>query len=75
MKHCKSTLLNENFIMIYIILKISVLRTKVLNYIENSIFKCFLKKFTFQTLIIDFTFSIKNDLIFLKNYNDEKSRT
>ena len=29
MKRCKSTLLNLNFIMIYIVLKISVLRLKV----------------------------------------------
>ena len=39
------TLLNFNFVMIYIIQKISVLLKNHLNHLKSSIFKCFFKKY------------------------------
>ena len=39
------TLLNLNFVMIYIIQKISVLLKNHLNHLKSSIFKCFFKEY------------------------------
>ena len=45
------TLLNFNFIKIYIIHKILVLLKNQLNYLKNSIFKCFFKEYNRLFLI------------------------
>ena len=41
----KKSVLNFNFILIYIIHKILVLLKNHLNYCKDNIFKCFLKKY------------------------------
>ena len=38
-------ILNFNFIMIYIIHEILIMLKNQLNYLKNSIFKCFLKEY------------------------------
>ena len=52
LKDLKMSLLNFNFVMIYIIRKMLVLIKNNLNYLKDSIFKCFSRSIT--------------DLIFLK---------
>ena len=41
----KMSLLNSNFVMIYIIHKMLVLLKNHLSYIKDNIFECFFKKF------------------------------
>ena len=61
------SLLNFNFVMIYIIHKILVLLKDHLNYLKDNIFKYFLRS------IIDFCFLKK--IMFFIIYNDGKSKT
>ena len=44
----KMSLLNFNFVIIYIIHKILVLLKHPLNYLKGNIFECFFKKHTFS---------------------------
>ena len=41
----RMSLLNFNFVMIYIIYKVLVLIKNHLNYLKDNIFKCFFKKY------------------------------
>ena len=43
--HLKMSLLNFNFVMIYMIRKILVLLKNHLDYLKDSIFECFFKKY------------------------------
>ena len=61
------SLLNFNFVMIYIIYKILVLLKNHLNYLKDNIFKCFLKKY--NRLLVFF-----KKINFFITYNDEKSK-
>ena len=54
----KMSLLNFNFVTIYIIHKMLVLLKNNLNYLKDSIFECFLKS------IIEFYFFISKEIIF-----------
>ena len=45
LKHLKISLLNVNFVMIYIIHKMLVLLKNCLNYFKDSIFECFFKEY------------------------------
>ena len=45
LKNLRTSFLNFNFLMIYIIYKILVLLKNHLNYFKDSIFKCFFKKY------------------------------
>ena len=47
-------ILNFNFIMIYIIHEILIMLKNQLNYLKNSIFKCFLKEYNRVLLIYFF---------------------
>ena len=64
LKGLKMSLLNFNFLMIYIIHEMLVLLKINLNYLKDSIFKCFLRS------IIDFY--LKEKIIFFTTYNDGK---
>ena len=44
-KNLRMSLLNFDFIMIYVIHKILVLTKNYLNYLENNIFECFFKNY------------------------------
>ena len=54
----KMSLLNFNFVTIYIIHKMLVLLKNNLNYLKDSIFECFLKS------IIEFYFFISKEIFF-----------
>ena len=60
------SLLNFNFVMIYVIQKILVLLKNHLNYLKNRIFQCFSKKYN------RLLFFQKN--FFFIAYNDGKSK-
>ena len=61
--------LNFNFVMIYIIHKMSVLLENHLNYLKDSIFECFLKEYN------RLLFLKKKKKIFFTKYNNEKSKS
>ena len=61
------SLLNFNFVMLYIIHKILVLLQNHLNYLKDDIFECFFKKY--NRLLIFF----KKIIFFITN-NDGKSK-
>ena len=50
----KMSLLNSNFVMIYIIHKMLVLLKNHLSYIKDNIFECFFKKFIRLLLLLLF---------------------
>ena len=50
----KMSLLNSNFVMIYIIHKMLVLLKNHLSYIKDNIFECFFKKFVRLLLLLLF---------------------
>ena len=54
LENLKVSPLNFNFVMIYIIRKMLVLLKNPLNYIKDSIFKCFLRSMIDLKSIIDF---------------------
>ena len=58
------SLLNFNFVVIYIIHKMLVSLKNLLNFFKDSIFECFFKEYK------RLNFYLKND--FFKAYNDEK---
>ena len=64
----KISLLNFNFVMIYIIYKMLVLLKNHLNYRIDNIFKCFFKKYS---RILCFL----KKIFFFITYNDGKSET
>ena len=45
LEHLKMSLLNFNYVMIYIIHKMLVLLKNHLNYLKNNIFECFFKEY------------------------------
>ena len=45
LEHLKMSLLNFNYVMIYIIYKMLVLLKNHLNYLKNNIFECFFKEY------------------------------
>ena len=45
LEHLKMSLLSFNFVIIYIIHKMLVLLKNHLNYLKDSIFKCFFKEY------------------------------
>ena len=63
LKDLKMSLLNFNFVMIYIIHKMLVLIKNNLNYLKDSIFECFFKEC--NRLLIFF-----KKLIFFRKYNN-----
>ena len=62
----KVSVLNLNFVMIYITQKMLVLLKNYLNYLKNSIFECFLKEYN------RLLFFFNN---FLTTYKDGKSKS
>ena len=65
LEYLRISLLNFNFVMIYIIHKISALLTNHQNFLKDSIFECFFKKY--NRLLIFFKKSI-----FFITYNNGK---
>ena len=63
----KMSLLNSNFVMIYIVHKKLALLKNYLNYLRDNIFECFSRS------IIDFYFLFFN--IFFTIYNDGKFKS
>ena len=63
----KVSLLNFNFVMIYIIHKMLVLLKNHLNYLKNSIFKCFFKEY--RLFLIIFSQHIKMESLSLEEKN------
>ena len=61
------SLLNFNFVIIYIIHKILVLLKNHLNYLKDNIFKCLFKRYDRLLLFL------KKDIFFII-YNDGKSK-
>ena len=53
-------LLNSNFVMVYIIHKMLVLLKNHLNYLKDSIFKCFFKEYK-RFFLFNFFFQTCND--------------
>ena len=58
LKDLKMSLLNFNFVMIYIIRKMLVLIKNNLNYLKDSIFKCFSRSITDLTFLRKLIFFI-----------------
>ena len=63
----KISLLNFNFVMIYIIRKILVLLKNHLNYLKDNVFEWFIKKYN------ELLFFLKKIIIFIA-YNDGQSK-
>ena len=65
--HLKMSILNFNFVMIYILYKMLVVFKNHLYYLKDNVFECFFKKY--NRLLFFLT-----KLIFFRAYNDKKSK-
>ena len=61
------SLLNFNFVMIYIIHKTLALLKNHLNYLKDNIFECFFKKYNSLLFFL-------NKIFFFTKYNNRKSK-
>ena len=61
------SLLNFNFVMIYIIHKILALLKNHLNYLKDNIFECFFKMYNSLLFFL-------NKIFFFTKYNNRKSK-
>ena len=61
------SLLNFNFVMIYIIHKTLALLKNHLNYLKDNIFECFFKKYNSLLFFL-------NEIFFFTKYNKRKSK-
>ena len=62
------SLLNFNFVMVYIIHKILVLLIDHLSYLRDNIFECFFKRYNRPLFFL-------KKFFFFMSYNDGKSKT
>ena len=60
----KMSLLNFNFVVIYVIHKMLVLLKNHLNYLKDNIFKCFFKEYNRIFFFLLFFFTTYNDAKF-----------